>query len=72
MRDQQQEWSGLIFMQGIITDLRAADLISNEEYSHLGFKAVHFLKETPYNLKPLVTPVCALPSCLHFVSTTVT
>jgi hypothetical protein len=45
-------------VQGIITDLRAADLISDEEYSHLGFKAVHFLKEAPYGLKPLVSPVC--------------
>ena len=45
-------------VQGIITDLRAADLISNEEYGHLGFKAVHFLKEAPYFLKPLVSPVC--------------
>ena len=45
-------------VQGIISELRVADLISNTEQSNLGFTAVHFLKEEPYVLKPLVLPIC--------------
>jgi hypothetical protein len=45
-------------IQTIITELRISDLISNEEDSNLRFKAVHFLKDSPYELKPLILPVC--------------
>jgi hypothetical protein len=44
--------------QGIVSELRLADLLSNDELYNLGFKTVHFLKEEPFRLKPLVLPVC--------------
>lgn len=45
-------------MQGIVSELRLADLLSNDELRNLGFNTVHFLKEDPFRLKPLVLPVC--------------
>ena len=38
-------------------EMRASDLLSNEELSRLEFKQVHFLKSQPYDMKPLVSPV---------------
>ena len=41
-----------------MAELRHADLISNKERDNLGFTVVHFLKEEPFNMKPLVLPIC--------------
>jgi hypothetical protein len=47
-----------VHLQSIVLDLRLSDYISSEEETNLKFQTCHLLRNRPYNLKPLVLPVC--------------